>query len=458
MNLRSKLAIAFAGVGAAAAVLVGVFSYQAASRRIDADLDRSLLTTSAEVAAGATQVLDPSPITRGPEGDSHNQAQPMVAQFISPDGVVRPVGGRPVRLAVGDGDRALAASGSTGDHRYQDLTVAPDDYRVITVALGAGRGAVQLGIDVDESRHVLGELALSIAGVSALVLVAAALAGWLLARQITRRLVRLTEVAERVSDGGLVGIAVPAGGGDEVGRLATAFDRMLARLADSRADQERLVQDAAHELRTPLTSLRTNASVLLRFAELHPDARARLLADVDGETRELTHLIDELVDLATRRYEAEESERIELGEVVERAAGRVRRRTGRTISVDADASALVGQPKALERAVSNLLENAVKFAPSGPVDVLVRDGRVEVLDRGPGMGDDAARVFDRFYRADSARGLPGSGLGLSIVREIALAHGGSVFARPRPGGGAVVGLTVGADRFSPSSHPGHVEG
>jgi two-component system sensor histidine kinase MprB len=459
MNLRSKLAIAFAGVGAAAAILVGVFSYQAASQRISAELDRSLLTTSAEVAAGATQILAPSPVTRGPDDDDHDEAQPMVAHAIAPDGTVRPIGGRPVRFAVDGEDRALAATGALGDHRYQDLTVAPDDYRVITVALGPGRGALQLGIDVDESRHVLDELAARITGVSALVLVAAALAGWLLARQITRRLVRLTRVTEQVSDGRLDDVAVPTGGRDEVGRLATSFDRMLGRLADARADQERLVQDAAHELRTPLTSLRTNASVLRRFAELSPDARARLLDDVDGEARELTHLIDELVELATRRYETEEPAPVGLGEVVEHAADRVRRRTGRTITVETDASALTGQPKALERAVSNLLENAVKFAPGGAIEVEVRDGRVQALDRGPGIGDeDAARVFDRFHRVDAARGLPGSGLGLAIVREIALAHDGSVFAGPRPGGGAVVGFTVGADLLLPDSHPGHVDG
>ncbi|WP_284740579.1 HAMP domain-containing sensor histidine kinase [Amycolatopsis sp. RTGN1] len=459
MNLRSKLSIAFAGVGAAAAILVGVFSYQAASQRIGAELDRSLLTTSAEVAAGATQVLAPSPVTRGPDDDDHDEAQPMVAQAIAPDGSVRPVGGRHVRLAVDDADRALAATGSFGNRRYQDFTVAPDDYRVITVALGGDRGALQLGIDVDESRHVLGELAARITGVSALVLAGAALAGWLLARQITRRLVRLTQATEQVGDGRLADVAVPVGGRDEVGRLATSFDRMLGRLADARADQERLVQDAAHELRTPLTSLRTNASVLRRFAELKPDARVRLLDDVDGEARELTHLIDELVELATRRYEAEEPTPVELGDVAERAADRVRRRSARAITVEADASALTGQPKALERAVSNLLENAVKFAPDGPIEVVVRDGRVQVLDRGPGIGDeDAARVFDRFHRADGARGLPGSGLGLAIVREIALAHGGSVFAEPRPGGGAVVGFTVGADLLLPISHPGHVDG
>ena len=288
---------------------------------------------------------------------------------------------------------------------------------------------------------------------SALVLLGAAAAGWLIALRITRRLVRLTGLAEEVSASGRLDVAVPTGGRDEVGRLAASFDAMLGRLTASREDQERLVQDAAHELRTPLTSLRTNASVLRRFGELDPDARQRLLDDVDGESRELTHLVDELVELATRRYEEEPAEPVDLAEVVARAAERVRRRSGREIRVDAEPMRVLGRAKGLERAVTNLLENAVKFDASGePVQLVLRGGRIEVLDRGPGIAeDDLARVFDRFYRSDTARGLPGSGLGLAIVRQIALAHDGTVTAAARPCGGAVVGFTVGAEHLLPDS-------
>lgn len=448
MNLRGKLVVVFAAVGAIVAILVGVFSYQTASQRINDQLDRSLLTTSAQIAAGATEVLAPNPALKSRDDADHDEAQPMAAQAIAPDGTVTPIGGRPIRFPVDDADRALGASGAPEAVRYQDLTVGPDDYRVLTVARGGGRGAIQLGIDVDETRHVLGSLAARIAGVSAIALLAAALAGWLIARQITRRLTRLTRLAEQVSASGTLDVDVPTGGRDEVGRLATSFDAMLGRLAGARDDQERLVQDAAHELRTPLTSLRTNASVLRRFDELSPAARAALLDDVDGETRELTHLVDELVELATRQHDGEEPTPVALADVVERAAARVRRRSGRELLVDADGTTVLGRAKGLERAVSNLLENAVKFDAdgTGPVEVVVRGGRVEVLDRGPGFGDgDAGRVFDRFYRAADARGLPGSGLGLAIVREVALTHSGTVFASSRPGGGAVVGFTVGAD-------------
>jgi two-component system sensor histidine kinase MprB len=456
MNLRSKLAVAFAGVGAATAVLVGVFSYQTASQQISAELDRSLLTTSSEIAAGATQVLAPAAGVKGPDVDNHDEARPMVAQAIAPNGVVRRIGGRPVRLPVDSVDRAIA-SGTSGNHRYRNLSVRPDDYRVITMGLGPGRGAIQLGIDVDESQHVLSSLSARIAWASALVLFVAALVGWLIARQITRRLERLTRLTERVSTSGRLDIDVPIGGRDEVGRLATSFDGMLGRLAGARDDQERLVQDAAHELRTPLTSLRTNASVLRRFAELAPAARSRLLDDVDGETRELSHLVDEIVELATQQHDGEQAAPVALATVAERAAQRVRRRSGRIVVVDADTTTVLGRGKALERAVSNLLENAVKFDGSDePVSVVVRDGRVDVRDRGPGI-EDNDRVFDRFYRADEARSLPGSGLGLAIVKEIALAHDGAVFAEPRSGGGAVVGFTVGAELLLPHSQLGHSE-
>jgi two-component system sensor histidine kinase MprB len=462
VSLRTKFAVAFAAVAAIVAILVGVFSYQTASQRISDELDRSLLNTAGQIAAGATQVVAPDPVNVGHRGHAdYTYARLMVAQAVAPDGTVTRIGGRPVRLPLSAADRALAAAGAPGNQSFQNLTIGPDQYRVLTEALGNGRGAIQVAIDIDETQHNLTDLAARIAWVSAIVLLAAGGAGWLIARKITRRLVRLTGLAEQVSTTGRLDIEVPTGGRDEVGRLSASFDAMLGRLASSRDDQERLVQDAAHELRTPLTSLRTNASVLRRFEELAPAARARLLDDVDGETRELTHLVNELVELATRQRDDEEEKPVDLAAIAERAAARVQRRSGRTITIDADTTTVLGRGQSLERAVSNLLENAVKFDDGGaaPIEVVIRGGRVEVLDRGPGIGDeDAERVFDRFYRADAARSLPGSGLGLAIVREIARSHGGEVFTAPRSGGGAVVGFTLGAEVLLPNSKPGHVEG
>ena len=180
-----------------------------------------------------------------------------------------------------------------------------------------------------------------------------------------------------------------------------------------------------------------------------------LVADLSQEARELTDLVNELVDLAAGQSDNEPPQRVDLADVAEDVAGLARRRIGREVVVHASGSTVTdGRPGMLQRALSNLVENAAKFDRDGtaPIEIsvsgftLAGPVRVEVLDRGPGIADaDLVRVFDRFYRAADARSLPGSGLGLSIVREVALSHGGAPFAFPREGGGTVIGFTVGGD-------------
>jgi two-component system sensor histidine kinase MprB len=229
-----------------------------------------------------------------------------------------------------------------------------------------------------------------------------------------------------------------------VGRLGTAFDGMLDALAASRAEQQRLVQDAGHELRTPLTSVRTNLAVLRRHPDLDPATRRKVLDDLHNEVEELVVLLEEVVALAQGAVDDTPPTRVELGVLARTVAERAERRHGRVVVVTADQSAVEAPLPAVERAVSNLVDNAAKFDQSGgPIEVVVEAGAVTVLDRGPGIAPgDETRVFDRFYRAEAARSRPGSGLGLSIVRDVALRNGGSVIAEPRPGGGAVVGFRL----------------
>ncbi|RVX43740.1 two-component system sensor histidine kinase MprB [Nonomuraea polychroma] len=454
MSLRSRFALAFAVVAAVVSATVGVLSYSFASERITAEIDRSLRDTTVALANGQDQVpgsvlaLAPRP---GPHRDDGERYE-MTAQAVARDGTVRHLGGVAVPLPVSDVARALAASAAPGRTHTAEVVVGGHCYRQLTTALGQGRGALQVAIHIDPANRLLGGLRNEVAVLCLAVMLAAAAMGWLVAGRITRRLVRLARVAEDVSVHDLADREVRVDGSDEVGRLSAAFNTMLGRLAAAREDQERLVEDAAHELRTPLTSLRTNTSVLRRYTDLSPDARDRLLDDVEGEARELSHLADELVELALARYNDEDEAPVELAAVAHRAAERLRRRTGRPVRIDADDSVVRGRRQRLERAISNLLENAAKFDDDGtePIEVRIRQGTITVSDRGPGMKpDDEARVFDRFYRADTARGLPGSGLGLAIVRDVAEAHGGAVFARARPGGGATVGFTVGGSRLSP---------
>lgn len=456
-SLRATFTLSFAAVAAVVTVLVGFLSYDAAARlvRVDQQTVFSGVVQDLRVQVRET-ALDPGdfsssdPDHDGPLDDIIRPARTDV-QVLGRGGVIADRGNP--ALPVTAADRRTAASAAAGKWvEHGEVDVAGDRYRVATVALGGGRGAVQVAQQFSDTEDLLRELQQRTVLLVGAVVIASGLFGWWLARRITRRLVRLAGAAEDVARTGRLGIQVPVAGYDEVARLGRSFDRMLGRLAQSEEDQRRLVQDAGHELRTPLTSLRTNISMLRRIDELPPDAREELVADLAQESRELTDLVNELVALAAGRSDTEPVQRIDLADLAEDVAIASRRRTGRDFLVRVGGDTTVdGRPTALQRAISNLVENAAKFDREGkaPIEIAVtgpvrpgagaggglpRSVRIEVLDRGPGVVEgDLVRVFDRFYRATDARSLPGSGLGLSIVREVATGHGGAPFAFRREG-------------------------
>ncbi|WP_405646936.1 ATP-binding protein [Streptomyces sp. NBC_00019] len=453
VSLATTFAVSFAAVTAAVTVLVGILSYGAAARLVRVD-QQSVFDEVVQDLRDEVRERRMTPEDFSSSEPGHDLVRPARTdvQVLGPDGsVVDP--GSP-GLPVIDADRLVAAATPAGRlAEHKDVDVGSDVYRVATVSLGDGRGAVQVAQEFSDTEDLLRALQQRTLILMAAVVVGAGLFGWWLARRITRRLVILTSAAEDVARTRRLGIQVPVTGYDEVGRLGRAFDRMLGRLAQSEEDQRRLVQDAGHELRTPLTSLRTNISLLRRIDELPPETRAELVADLGQEARELTDLVNELVDLAAGQSDTEPPQRVDLADIVEDVAGLARRRTGREVVVRVSGDTTTdGRPGMLTRAVSNLVENAAKFDRAGraPIEIRVtgpaRPGtvRVEILDRGPGIAEaDLIRIFDRFYRAADARSLPGSGLGLSIVREVALAHGGAPFALRRDGGGSAIGFTVG---------------
>jgi two-component system, OmpR family, sensor histidine kinase MprB len=239
-------------------------------------------------------------------------------------------------------------------------------------------------------------------------------------------------------------------GSDEVARLAGSLNAMLTALDDSRRRQRRLVADAGHELRTPLTSLRTNIELLVH-ADLHPERslsaadRRALLVDLQAQLRELSGLVADLVDAARDEVLEDPVEDVQLADLVAGGMERARLRAP-TVRFDVDLQPTVvrGRRQLLERAVTNVLDNAAKWSPQGgTVEVWLRGGELAVRDHGPGIaGEDLPLVFDRFYRAPAARHLPGSGLGLAIVREAVQAHGGTVEVTSAPGGGTTVRLQL----------------
>lgn len=320
------------------------------------------------------------------------------------------------------------------------VTREGERFRVATVHAGSGEALI-LAQPLAPNDRTLEKLGGVLFVFGALGVLAALLAGWLVARNGLRPLRRLTSAVEHIAiTEDLRPLRVE--GDDEVARLATAFNQMLLALGASRDRQRRLVADASHELRTPLTSLRTNLD-LLRQAEgnsaLPAAARLELLDDVRGQIEELSALVGDLVELARDEPTSRVVAEVDLADVVERAVTRVRRRAqGISFDVSLDPWRVVGDANSLERAVTNLLDNAAKWSPSeGTVTVRLADGVLTVDDQGSGVAEaDRPHVFERFYRADESRAMPGSGLGLAIVRQVVDRHGGQIQVTDAPGGGA----------------------
>lgn len=427
MSLRWKFALALAAIVAVTAIAFGTVSYRSTRDQLYDEIDRSLLAVDGRLI-GQQGVPDRGPLIG------------FDAQIVLLDGTI--AGSTfPSPIPFSDADEQVL--GTRGSTAFSTVETADGTYRVRT--LGVPRGAVQVGRSLEETDRILADLRVRTLVIAGLVSGAAIALGLWISGRATASLRRLTAAAEHVESTGRLDVAVGEEGGDEVGRLGVAFDRMLAALARSKDEQRRLVQDAGHELRTPLTSLRTNLDTLRRYPGLSDEDRNTIVDDLHAETQELTSLVDEVVSVATGGTRDEPATAFDLLDVAAEQADRYARRTGREIEVAGAPAMVTAHRSDVQRAVSCLLENATKFDTSGgPIEVTVRDDTVTVLDRGTGIPDgDIDRVFDRFHRSDAARAMPGSGLGLSIVREVARQHGGDAFASNRPGGGAAVGFRLG---------------
>ncbi|WP_225992581.1 sensor histidine kinase [Actinomadura montaniterrae] len=344
-------------------------------------------------------------------------------------------------VARGDSDRALH------DGTGVNSSGKSEDVRILTYPAQASDGtpfAVSVAISLDEVEGPLDNLALLLVAVTALGVLVSAAAGLMIARASLRPVDELTGVVEHIARTEDLGTRIPAEGTDEIARLSRSFNAMTSALAASRDRQQQLIADAGHELRTPLTSLRTNIDLLLRAEatgrDLPAAARHNLMVSVKAQMQELSSLVGDLLELA-RPDEAEPVlETVALHDVVDRAVERARLRgPGLTVRADTEPWYVRGDPASLERAVVNLLDNAVKFSPpAGTVTVRLAGGELTVRDHGPGIpAADLPHVFERFWRSPSARSLPGSGLGLSIVARVVGEMGGRVALEPAEGGGAL---------------------
>ncbi len=446
MTLRSRLAL-MVGLAVAVSMIAVAIGAGAATRvfllrEVDGFLDQRAREITAGGFTGSR--FDPvDPRRRGPGG--FPVRLDAVTQVVTEGGVVRnPFGD--VVLPVTDVDVEVA----NGERRPTKQDADGLDgarYRVITTPIEGG--AVQIGRDLAEIDAAVQSIRRLLFFFGLIGTALAALVAWVIATRATAPVRRLTAAAEQVAETKQLDPDIEVEGHDEVGRLASSFREMLSSLSISKAQQQRLVMDASHELRTPLTSLRTNLEVLQRTPDIAEDDRRELMADLEFEVTELSNLVGELVALATdTNAHAEPGESFVLAEVVEELAERTRRRTDRPVEVRSEGEGTVTAARSeVERAVLNLLDNADKFSPPGtPLEVHVGTRSIEVRDHGPGVTDqDKPLVFDRFFRSTAARSKPGSGLGLSIVAQVAGRHGGTTFVRDAEGGGAVIGFTVGPE-------------
>jgi two-component system sensor histidine kinase MprB len=436
MSLRGRLAtgtVALLAVAIAAGFLAAYFVVR---NELNAQVDTSLRDRASSIAIGSRANLRRrglpklprlTPVPLGGLGG--------YVQFVTSSGKITLTPGERVKLPVAG---AQAVARSRRGAFFRDVHVAGTHLRIYTTSAGKGT-AVEVARSLGDVDHALGWIRILFVAISAIAIGASAALALLVARATLRPVDRLTADVERIAATRDLRAGTDERRSDELGRLARAFNTMLRALSDSLTAQRQLVADASHELRTPLTTARTSLESLQLHPEMPAGDQARNVGVAIDELKEMTQLIEELVELARGDVRSSEQRPTRLDLVAAETIAVAARRSGRDIRADLQPSTVFAAPEDIARAISNLLDNAIKWSPpSEPIEVSVSDGTCRVRDHGPGVAaGDLPHVFDRFYRAAAARTLPGSGLGLAIVRQVAEGHGGTATAERAEDGGSI---------------------
>lgn len=445
-SLTARMALAFALVVGLTALTFGVAGFVTAEREVTGQVDDFLRDRADDIVRGQR----PRPERRKEGNNESGETAEAIARAVDADSIVQLIDqsgsniiSTDFALPVSGADLDIAASGTSGT-ALRTIDTEQGELRMITAGFPEG-GAVQVARFLGESNSVVSSLQsrLLLITVGASV-VAAALGAWL-SRRITGPIRSLATTVDTVAATQDFTTPIDTSGSDEVGRLAAGFDNLLRSLSASRRQQNQLVQDVAHELRTPLTSIRANVDLLSAAPDLEQAERSQMMDSLKIELRELTHLVNEVVEVAGHTGADAEHAPVDLAELAQAAAERFRLRTGRTVTVTASPTMVRADRERLLRAVANLLSNADKYS-AADTDITVTvpgDGWLHVADRGAGISpEDRQQIFDRFYRADHARAEPGTGLGLAIVKSIIDDHHGQVDVGDNPEGGTVVSVYV----------------
>ncbi|MFK0169032.1 sensor histidine kinase [Streptomyces sp. NPDC090306] len=462
LPIRSRLALLVAAAVAFAVAAVSVTCWFIVRGKLYDELDNDLRSTvrGGVPYAAINEATHPCTTTVDDTSDGFDpHPNSTYYQIVQSNGTVCLFPSSAGKVTVTSDDKDVAKSPTYGQGILRNGTDNKgSSVRILTVPLQVsapgGPQAVQdaalmVAVPLKNTDSTLNELALLLLLVSGIGALGAGAAGLAVARAGLRPVDRLAEAVEHVARTEDLSIRIPVEDEsvDEVARLSRSFNSMTSSLASSRELQQQLIADAGHELRTPLTSLRTNIDLLTRSEEtgrpIPPDDRKALMASVKAQMTELSSLIGDLQELS-RSDSGPNGDKtvhvVALEDTVEAALRRARLRGPElTITADLQPWYVMAEPTALERAVVNILDNAVKFSPEGgTIDVVLADGVLTVRDHGPGIpAEDLPHVFDRFWRSPTARALPGSGLGLSIVARTVEQAGGQVTLGRADGGGTV---------------------
>lgn len=445
MSIRRRLAIGAALAVALAVAAASLASYVAVRAQLRGDVDDSLRQQVERVQREGARALPPPGIFR--RGERFGGPQ-VYSQVVTADTPVSAGAGdrrRGVRERLNDvqlpvTERDLQVAAGTERAYFWDAEVQGVPLRGVTAPVAAGV-AVELARSVDEVQSVLRGLGIILLVVTGAGVAVGAGLGWVVSGRALRPVTEFTSQTESLADADDLARRLPVEGDDEIARLARVFNGTLDQLEQSAEVQRRLVADASHELRTPLASLRANIEVLQQPGTLPPAEQEALLRDVVEQTDELGALVTDIVRAGETTVREDEAQDVRLDHVVLAAIERVRRlHPGVLVLEDLSPTVIDGVPERLGRLVANMLDNAVKWnAPGTPIEVTLHDRTLRVRDHGPGFPHaDLPHVFERFYRSAAARGTPGSGLGLSIVAQVAQMHGATATASNAPDGGAII--------------------
>jgi two-component system sensor histidine kinase MprB len=460
VSLRTRLTLAGGGAVFVALAIASLVIYVEVRSKLHDQIDFSLIQSAENVAvkwhSNATLSFSKGPsgffqvvphvgaVTNGGLSATGAPVTTIAAATTAPSSTTLACENAPKGILCHD---VAVASGQSRPY-FRDVRFAGAAMRLYTMRLpSSSDGLIRTLRPLTEANATVARIRWLLLGLTLGGALAAALVGRLAANAVLRPVRALAGAVREVSTTRDLNRRIPVSGRDELASLAGDFNVMLAALDDSQHAQQQLIADASHELRTPLTAHRANIELLAR-PDLPVERRERVLGAAVRAIEELSALVGDLIQAARDGRAVDAREPLALDELVAEAVERAQHRAPELrFESRLEPFRFAGACSRLERAVDNVLDNAVKWSPpGGTIDVRLADGALTVRDRGPGIAEaDLPHVFDRFYRAAAARALPGSGLGLAIVKQTVDDHGGTVTVANSAGGGVLVTLRFESD-------------